>query len=231
MRQPGIRKRDPRRILLANGRRGKSRAEASEETDSACHSLIAVNMTNKGLLLVAILFMGTAAFAQTRWTGRWSTNPLPKGWSGWTDSGVLNVLSEPPNFLEPPVRPPLNPNQFPTDVQLEVKVEGEKVSGFLGVDGIWEIPMKIELGKIEGNTIRFMTTRTRAGREPIYWVWSAELNDDNTMIMRRGVIGEGRGQQPGAPLSSGQQPTPAPTALPPLNRSVANASLTLHRLK
>jgi len=187
-------------------------------------------MTKKALMLFAILFMGTVAFAQTRWTGRWSTNPPPKGWSGWTDSGVLNVLSEPPNLLEPPVRRPLNPNQFPTDVQFEVKVEGEKVSGFLGVDGIWEIPMKIELGKVEGNTIRFMTTRAVIGREPIYWVWAAELTDDNTMILHRENIGGGRDQR-GVPLSPGQQPAPAPTALPPLNRSVTNAFLTLHRVK
>jgi len=189
-----------------------------------------MSVTNKALMLWTILLMGTTAIAQTHWSGRWSTNPLPKGWSGWTDSGVLNVLSEPPNLLEPPVRRPSNPNQFPTDLQLEVKVEGEKVSGFLGVDGIWEIPMKIELGKVEGKTIRFMTTRTIIGREPIYWEWSAELTDDNTMILRRGNIGGGRGQ-PGGRLSPGQTPAPAPTALPPLDRSVTNGSLALHRVK
>lgn|GEM_PF-5368717 len=189
-------------------------------------------MTNKALMLVAILFVGAAAIAQTRWTGGWSTDPAPKGWSGWTDSGILKVLSEPPNLIQPPVRRPGNPNQNPTDVQLDVKVEGEKISGFLGVDGIWEIPMKIELGKVEGNTVRFMTTRTITGREPIYWVWTVELTDANTMTLRRGNIGVAvRAGQPGRPLSPGQHLDPAPTALPPVNKVATTAPLTLHRVK
>jgi hypothetical protein len=182
-------------------------------------------------MIPAIVFLaGTTAFAQARWSGRWSTDPAPKGWSGWTDSGTLNVLLEQPNLLEPPLRQLLNPNQFPTDVQLDLKVEGERVSGFLGVDGIWETPMKIELGKIEGKTIRFMTTHTIVGREPIYWQWLAELANDNTMSLRRGNIG--RSSAVGAPLPPGREPAATPTALPAPNSSVfIKESITLHRVK
>jgi len=188
-------------------------------------------MTKKALLLIVIVFLPNATFAQMRWTGRWSTNPPPKGWSGWTDSGSLNVFSESPSLFEPPVRRSVTPNELSTDVQLDLKVEGERVTGFVGVNGLWETPMRIQLGKIEGNAIRFMTTRTPPGREPIYYQWIIVLTDDNTMTLRRGNISGGRGGE-GRPLPSGQQPAPAPTSLPALGRSGFNqATLTLVRVK
>lgn len=191
-------------------------------------------MMKKSLILAVIVFSVTAAFAQRRSTGRWSTNPAPKGWNGWTDSGTLNVLSEPVRLIEPPARRSLNPNEYNTDVQLDIKVDGERVTGFLGVNGLadlWASPMKIELGKIEGNTIRFMTTRTVAGREPIYYQWIAEMTDDNAMTLRRANFAGGPGEV-GRQLPPGQRPAPAPTTLPPLNKSTFGAaSLTLRRVK
>jgi hypothetical protein len=186
---------------------------------------------NRLLLTVAAVCLGAAAAsAQTQLSGSWTTEPAPKGWAGWTDTGKPNTFTEQPSLTDPPRQRPTNPNVFPTAVFVSLKVEGGKVSGFLGVDTIWDLPMKVELGAIEGNTIRFMTVRPVPNRDSLYWQWIAELKDDNTMVLRRGNIGSYEPGRAGRPNSS--NPPPAPAALPALAISPVGAlALTLHRVK
>jgi hypothetical protein len=144
---------------------------------------------------------------------------------------VLRAFSELPESSLTPRRQPLNPNQIRTDVQLDLQVDGSNVSGFLGDDGIWEMPMKITLGTIEGKTVRFMTKRMSGGRVPYFYQWMVEWIDDNTISLRRGNIAAGGQGDNGRPLSGGSPPVQPPAALPALNRMSLSAPLLLHRVK
>jgi hypothetical protein len=175
-------------------------------------------------IVASVCLSASTALAQTQMTGSWSTDPAPKGWSGWTESGKPNTFSEQPELTESLKQRPTNPNGYPTAVFVSLKVENSKVSGFLGMDNVWDLPLKIELGTIEGKTIRLMTVRSPLNRDPMYWQWTVELKDDNTMMLRRGNMTVGPGGQ--APRNS-----PAPAALPPLSKSPFGMSLTLHRVK
>lgn len=169
--------------------------------------------------LAAICVFASTAFSQTLFTGNWSTDPAPRGWAGWSDTGKPNTFTTPPSIIEPPGAKPLNPNAYPTAVFLTLKVEVSKVSGFEGVNSVWDFPMKVELAAIEGKSVRFMTVRPVTGRDPLYWLWTAELKNDNTMVLHRANINVGSGER-------------APVALPPpLAGSVNTTSLTLHRVK
>src|SRR5215471_3545452 len=124
---------------------------------------------NRALLLSAIVCLfSRTAFAQAQFSGAWSTEPAPKGWAGWSETGKPNTFSEQPDLSEPYKRRPTNPNSISTSVFVSLKVEGGKVSGFLGVDSVWDSPMKVELGAIEGDVIRFMTVRTVSNGDPLY---------------------------------------------------------------
>jgi hypothetical protein len=155
---------------------------------------------------------------QSPFGGNWSTDPVPKGWAGWSDSGSPNTFTSQPSILEPRKPKPSQPNEFPTEVFITLKEDGSKVSGYLGVNSVWDLPMKMELAAMGGKTIRFMTIRPVAGRDPLYWLWIVELKDDNTMLIYRHNIDVEKGG-------------PVPVALPPSStRWANNASLTLHRV-
>jgi hypothetical protein len=180
------------------------------------------------LVIAVYVFAIPALMAQSKFTGRWSTDPPPQGgWSGWNVEGVLNVFKSGPPLAQPEA--PRRGGVFPLGLLLDIKVEGKSVTGFLGQDGLWEKPMKIELGALEDNSIRFLTTRKLNGLEPIYYQWVAELTDDNAMSQRGGNIQGGRGGE-GRPLQAGRQLPQPPTSLPPLNRSGFLAAQTLRRV-
>jgi hypothetical protein len=146
---------------------------------------------------------------------------------GWNADGVLNTFQSGPPLAQPVDAP--RKNLFPQGLLLDLKLNGTSVTGFLGQDGLWAPPMRIELGTIEGMTVRFLTARRLPGREPIFYQWVAELVDGYTMRLRGGNITGGRGAE-GRALQPGQQPAPTPTALPPLNRSTFLPAQTLRRV-
>ena len=113
---------------------------------------------------------------------------------------------------------------------LQLKVEGNTVTGFLGQDGVWGTPLKIELGTIDGNIVRFITVRRLAGRELIVYQWIAELIGDETLRLRGGNIQGGRGGE-GRRLEPGRQAALVPAALPPLEGSRFRSSDKLRRVK
>ena len=178
-----------------------------------------------------VCLAATTASAQSGLTGSWSTDPAPTGWAGWSDSAKPNTFTKQPAFAYSSTQRPLNPNAYPTAAFMSFKLEGGKIVGFLGVDNVWDLPMKMELGVVEGKSIRFMTVRVLLGRDPIYWEWMADWKDENTLILRRGNINAGSGSA-GRPSSSRTPPAPAPAALPPVSKSaLSNLTLTLHRVK
>jgi len=184
---------------------------------------------NRLLIVVAVVCIFTlTASAQTQLTGNWSTQPVPRGWAGWSDSGKPNTYSEQPDLADSPRPRSPNPNILPIAVFVSLKIEGSKVSGFLGVDNVWDLPMKVELGTIEGNAIRFMTVRELPNRDPLYWQWLVELKDDNTIFIHRGnIVTNGAGSV----VRTYPNPPPAPTALPTLAKSGFGSPLTLYRVK
>jgi hypothetical protein len=194
----------------------------------------AVKLTQRKscIALVITLLSVSNAFSQTQWNGAWSTSPVPKGWTGWTDSGAPKTFSEPPDLFSKNANRSLNPNVFPTEVLIQFTIHGTAVSGFLGVNGVWETPMKIELGKIEGKQIRFITTTRREGFYPFYHHWLAEFTDDNTLSLRRANIEgtTGRGGS-GAIRGDAKLAPPPPSVLPSLDQTHFSNPLTLHRVK
>jgi hypothetical protein len=170
------------------------------------------------LTFAMVCVFASTVIGQSLFNGNWSTDPVPQGWAGWSDTGKPNTFKSQPSIIEPRKARPLNPNVFPAAVFITLKVEGSNVSGFLGVNDVWDLPMKGELGKIEAKIVRFMTVRPVPGRDPLYWLWTAELKDDNTMLLHRANINVAPGGV-------------APVALPPpLTTSANNDSLTLHRV-
>jgi hypothetical protein len=196
-------------------------------TQNLLPTIVATNMRSL-LLLATIFLMTTDLSAQAKFAGRWSTDPAPTGgWSGWNAEGGLNVFQSGPPLAQP--EPLRKGGAFPKGLLLDLKIEGNSVTGFLGQDGLWGTPLRIELGTVEGSTIRFLTTRKLEGREPIFYHWVAELTDDNTMTLRGGNIAGGRGGE-GRLLQAGRPPAPAPTSLPPVSRSGFLPAQTLRRV-
>jgi hypothetical protein len=188
-----------------------------------------MQLTKSILAILAITFLTTSDLcAQTRFSGRWSTDPAPAGgWSGWNSDGVLNTFTSGPPLATQQAASRGGP--FPQGLLLDLKIDGNSVTGFLGQDGLWGPPMKIELGRIEGSSIRFLTVRRAEGREPIIYQWIAELTDDSTITLRGGNITGGRGGE-GRALQPGKPPASLPTVLPPLNRSAFLPAQTLRRV-
>lgn len=188
-----------------------------------------MKLTQIALLILAIELIATPdSLGQARFTGWWSTDPVPAGgWSGWNSEGVLNIFKSGPPLARPET--PRRSGAFTQGLLLDLRIEGNSVTGFLGQDGLWGMPLRIELGTIEGNSIRFLTTRKLAGREAIIYQWIAELTDGNTMKLRGGNITGGRAGE-GRPLQAGSPPPPVPTTLPPLHRSSFLPAETLHRV-
>jgi len=170
-------------------------------------------------IIVVMIAFGSTVFGQSQVSSNWSTNPAPAGWAGWSDSGKPNTFNSQPSIIEPRRPAHLNPNVYPDAVFITFKVEGSNVTGFLGIDTVWDLPMKMELGTIDGRVLRFMTIRPVPGRDPLYWLWTVEWKDDNTLLLHRANINVERGGQ-------------APVELPqPSARWTSNPSLTLLRVK
>jgi hypothetical protein len=169
--------------------------------------------------IVVMIAFGSTVFGQSLVSGNWSTNPVPAGWAGWSDTGKPNTFTSQPSIIEPRRPASLNPNVSPAAAFVTFKVEGNSVTGFLGVDNVWELPMKMELGTMDGKVLRFMTIRPVPGRDPLYWLWTAEWSDDNTLLLYRANINVERG---------GHAPVELP---PPSTRWTSTPSLKLHRVK
>lgn len=84
--------------------------------------------------------------------------------------------------------------------------------------------MKIELGKVDGKGIRFITDY------PLYHYWLVKLTDDNTLALAN-IDGTTGRCGSGAVRVDGRPEPPLPVALSALDRTHFSNPLTLRRVK
>ena len=141
---------------------------------------------NRIFVISALLFLVSTTHAQRGFEGRWSTDPAPRQWFGWTATGDVNIPKDSAPAVNP--KPAENSNRVLLGILLDLRVDGSKVTGFLGQDGVWGEAQKIEVATIDGKTIRFQTSRTLARpdgtKEALTIKWVAEEIDDNTISLR-----------------------------------------------
>src|SRR5215831_6966739 len=117
--------------------------------------------------------MSSAVYAQTGFAGKWATDapaaaPEGAGGGGGGRGGRGGGGG----------------------VQLDLKVDGTKLTGTLSEGGVAGDPLTINEGAINGKTATFKTTRAFNGND-INVTWTAELTDDNTITLNRQIQGGG----------------------------------------
>src|SRR5262245_3718157 len=146
------------------------------------------------VLLVLTLFclMSTVALAQTGFSGKWATDPPAQAAAGGGRGGGGGV-------------------------QLDLKVEGSKLTGTLSEGGVAGDPLTINEGAIKEKQATFKTTRAFNGNN-INVTWTADLTDENTITLNRviegGFGGGGRGGRGGGPGGGGGAAAGAPGGAP-----------------
>ena len=169
-------------------------------------------------VLAIICLFATIASAQTGFAGKWATDPPAAAPDGGAAAGGGGGRG--------------GRGGGGGGVQLDLKVEGTKLTGTLSEGGVAGDPLTINEGAITGKQATWKTTRSFNGND-INVTWTADLSaDDGTITLNRviqggfgggggrgGRGGGGGGAAAGAPPAGGAAPAapaaPAAGAAPP----------------